>query len=175
MPTTSMFSFVQAARNTRRPIRPKPLIPILIVAIILTNYLLVKNCVIFFTAQKYILSVVYANKLLKFFRYPCALQISCDFHRGTAACRRPLQRIPEPVPHLFGPLSLLLLGPRSHNYSVHTPRSTSALPGSSSIRTPCSSPARTRTGTPHGSPVIYIIRKNRQNVLSEAGKIFRLP
>lgn len=139
------------------------------------NYLLVKNCVIFFTAQKYILSVVYANKLLKFFRDPCALQISCDFHRGTAACRRPLQRIPEPVPHLFGPLSLLLLGPRSHNYSVHTPRSTSALPGSSSIRTPCSSPARTRTGTPHGSPVIYIIRKNRQNVLSEAGKIFRLP
>lgn len=87
----------------------------------------------------------------------------------------PLQRIPEPALHLFGPLSLLLLGPRSHNYSVHTPRSTSALPGSSSIRTPCSSPARTRTGTPHGSPVIYIIRKNRQNVLSEAGKIFRLP
>lgn len=56
----------------------------------------------------------------------------------------PLQRIPEPALHLFGP----------------QPRSTSA---------------RTRTGTPHGSPVIYIIRKNRQNVLSEAGKIFRLP
>ena len=139
MPTSSMFSFVQAARNTRRPIRPKPLIPILIVAIILTNYLLVKNCVIFFTAQKYILSVVYANKLLKFFQYPCALQISCDFHRAAAARRHPLQRVPEPYRQLFDP----------------QPRSTSA---------------RTRTGTPHGSPVIYIIRKNRQNVLSEEGK-----
>jgi hypothetical protein len=29
------------------------------------NYLLIKNCVIFLTAQKYILSVIYANKKLK--------------------------------------------------------------------------------------------------------------
>ena len=67
MPTTSMLSLLHAARNTRRPIRPKPLIPILIVAIIILIYLLIKNCVIFLLHKKYILYVFYANKKLNFF------------------------------------------------------------------------------------------------------------
>ncbi len=126
-----MLLFVQAARNTRRPMRPKPLIPILIVAIVFLFYRLkifisrsfsrfgkarqvrpglrlIREklpSVIFFTAQKYILYIFYANKKLSFFNKSLA---GC-FRKGKNTRPRSTTRVPllgrnPPAPVHYQPL-----------------------------------------------------------------------